>query len=292
MDLAAKDKRCTRFDADFCVELLFLPLPGQTGTGPALGAARATRCLSRSNGSRTGSGLTWHNGGRRASALASVLASGPGGSAAVGDVAATPSTRDPVLCWEQEGYHRFLRQLKCSNCTPPHLEDWLLGRADNPAAACPGGTLCRGAQEAAAAAAAAAGAQRGPVLPGEAPPQDDGVLCSSNSGVAVLTAEVLPSPHPRKGANSGVESGINGPDYLVQADWSLVPWPGPHPSSHDGGILLAEQLAERSDRGDYSGEFHHRSPAPNVSTPPPLERHAPAIGDGLEALHFVSWAPL
>ncbi len=56
MDLAAKDKRCTRFDADFRVELLFLPLQGQVGTGAALGAARDARRAQAEAAAGEGSG--------------------------------------------------------------------------------------------------------------------------------------------------------------------------------------------------------------------------------------------
>ncbi len=297
MDLAAKDKRCTRFDADFRVELFFLPLLGQSGTGQALDTARAGHSLLRNklNGGRTGSGLSWPNGIRRASSVG-VPAGGPVGGGPVSDAPATPTAREPALHWEREGYRQFVRKLPCAQCAPPPLEDWLLGLADDPAAACPGSVLCRGVVAAAAAAtAAAAGTHQGwngssnrtaSFVDNEAshPP--------SNSSA---TGAELPSPHDCRGAMGGGESGIGGTDYVVRADWSLVPWfggPGLHTPPYDGRFPLAGPPVGSSNGSCEGGEDHHSSPAQRASTSLALEWAEPVSSSGFQTLQFVSWAPL
>jgi hypothetical protein len=228
VDLAAKDKRCARFDADFRVELLFLPLPGQAGAGPALDAARhgAGRSLlrSKSNLSWTGSGLSRPSGGRRVSSFG-IPANGPGGGSTVGDppaTAATPMAREPALHWEREGYLQFVRQLPCSQCAPPLLEDWLLGRVDDPAKVCPGGALCRGVAAAAAAAAAAcAQSWSGVSSSGTAAPDNE--TARTPDCAAAAATETVAASHGCISTMGG-ESGIGWPDSVMRADWSLVPW--------------------------------------------------------------------
>ncbi len=267
MDLAAKDKRCTRFDADFCVELLFLPLQGQVGTGPALDAARAARGLLRScfSGSSTSSFLLRHNlSGSHAGSFqmghfggrASAFGGGPGGGGLVGEVPATqPPAREQALHWEKEGYSRFLRQLPCVQCVPPALEDWLLGRSDDPATTCPGGALCRwAAVEAAAPAPAPAAVTVGAITAGTdstehgqaqlscgtvVPEPEDAAERFPRGGAAAAAAAALQSPYGGRGRMGGDEGGTAESDYVVLTDWTLVTWPSTPSHPPDGGLPFA-----------------------------------------------------
>ena len=95
VDLAAKDKRCTNFEAHFSVEILFLPLDGEFGTGPALDTSRRS------------------------------LLEAPGNLSLLRP---TSSIRDQALQWERDGYRQYLLRNELSQDTAPLcFEDWLLG---------------------------------------------------------------------------------------------------------------------------------------------------------------------
>ncbi len=115
---AAKDKKCAQFDSDFRIELFYLPLPGQTGTGPALDRARAAA--------------------GRLSAAAAAAAGGsftptvahPSAAAAPAPAPAAPADRP--LASDRDAHHRAVQALAALGHPAPSFDAWLLGRAAAP----------------------------------------------------------------------------------------------------------------------------------------------------------------
>jgi hypothetical protein len=102
---AAKDKKCAHFDSDFRVELFYLPLSGQTGTGPALDRARA------------------------AAAAAAPAAANP--AAAAPPPAAAAAAAYP-LASDRDAHSKAVQALTALGHPAPSFDDWLLGRAAAP----------------------------------------------------------------------------------------------------------------------------------------------------------------